>query len=759
MRITTDNFPLYIALACACVSFVVYLIQAIIGRNSKPLLTTFARACYYISFASVSYATLYLLQMILSGARYDIGYIYNNSGPKDGLLYQISSLWAGQQGSLLFWAFLGGLIGLAFIRKVDEEAPMLLSFWCSIQAFFLILLVRDDPFARLAGFQPDMVGAGLNALLKNPWMAIHPPIVFLGYAALAVPAAFAIHGLIKGDISKWANKSLPWALFGWVTLTAGIALGMIWSYEVLGWGGYWGWDPVENASLVPWLTGTALLHGLLIQRYRGRMARWNVVLSLGTFLLIIYATFLTRSGALASYSNHSFADLGAYSYLLGFLIFYVVACALLVLCRWNIIPEAPKELSAKSKDFVIISGIIGVVLFALVVLVGTSSPLFTQSAVQPGFFNRMSLPLAILAVLLISLSPFLGWSRKAAQDGGASGSVGSLLVITAVMAVVGIALVSGILIKIAPNTAERCFSWITNSSPNQHILAIPSLLLLLGIALIAFIVSAPQCFKSPLIRSGAHIAHIGVALMIIGIVMSSGGKSVTLPLVKGEHPKSAFGYSFACAGITNLNSSKAIDDVRIEPDIEVVNIHVTHGRSMFNAPVKTGRGAIRSPYIRSTALSDLYISAIKIYGGTVTATASMTDQGYMAHPVSIPGSDATLTLEWMQVESNIVKLEYAVPGKKPVDITVSMNKPVLIDGYKIEFLGYVTDGKGMRYMTVGADLRVSGQNITEKAIISVSKKPLISLLWIGLVLVFTGGVLAIIRRRSENLRNKWDTTQ
>ena len=244
MRVTTDNFPIYLAFACTAVSLVAYIVSACrrdCEADSEE--SVWARRAYFASVGCMAYATIYLLQQILSQARYDIDYIYSYSGPGDGLLYRVSSLWAGQEGSLLLWAMLVGIIGVVLVGKLRGSSNAAMAFWSVFQLSLLMLLLVKSPFARLANYQPGVVGAGLNPLLKNPWMAVHPPVLFMGYAALAVPAAMAIQALVEGDLRRWASRCLPWAVLGWVLLGLGIFLGMIWSYEVTGWGGFWGWDP------------------------------------------------------------------------------------------------------------------------------------------------------------------------------------------------------------------------------------------------------------------------------------------------------------------------------------------------------------------------------------------------------------------------------------------------------------------------------------------------------------------------------------
>ena len=717
MIITPDNFPLYVAAICAGLSCIAYFAASIVGAESKY--GRIARVSYFVSVASVVYASVYLFQQILSNARYDIAYIYNYSSAKDELLYRISAFWAGQEGSLLFWALISGIIGLILLCKFSKTAPVMMSFWSLVQTFFLVVMVVSDPFRRLAEYQPGIIGIGLNPLLKNPWMAIHPPIVFLGYAALTVPAAFAIVALIKGDAGKWANKCLPWALFGWLSLSAGIILGMVWSYEVLGWGGYWGWDPVENASLVPWLTSTALVHGLILQRNRGRMAHSNIILSLSTFLLIIYATFLTRSGVLSNFSVHSFGDFGAYSYLLGFMIFFALLCAGLVISRWKTISGANNALEPNSKDFALIIGLIAIVLFAGVVLIGTSYPLITGKAVTAQFYNHMSIPIALVMSILIALAPLLNW-------GSSKSSLSIRLLIGAFLILALVSIICKIISIAAPVTV-----------------------MLLGSAILALIVSAVMCFRVSLSRAGVYIAHAGVALMVIGIILSSSGKSTTLSLAENGTKKHAYGYGFTYEGIEKTGANK-----------ESVKIKVKRGDRAFDAPLSmqySERGAVRSPFIRSSLLGDLYISPVEIRAAIVVPTASITKDGWMSLPVQILQSESTLALVGMRVESHTVTLQYASPGQKPEEVVVAEGMPASIDGYTFTFQQFVSDGgKDSMGMTVGVSIAITGHNLAKKAIIEASTKPYIGLLWAGLILIMLGGLCAVIRRSKDHGKDKWD---
>lgn len=727
-----------------------YLYAGLRGRSDRACQA--ARALYHVCLGSTVYLTLYLLQSLVSAHRYDIAYVFNNSAPTDEIIYRVSALWAGQQGSLLFWTLACAVAGAALVRRLDREAPLLAAFWLSVMSFFFLLLAADDPFAKLEGFQRGMTGAGMNPLLKNPWMAIHPPVVFLGYALLIVPAAFAVQALAKGDAARWASRSLPWAAAGWASLTAGLALGMVWSYEVLGWGGYWGWDPVENASLVPWLTGGALLHGLVLQRNRGRLALANVVLALGTFLLVLYATFLTRSGVLAEVSVHSFAKTPAHRFLLGMLVFYGVLSAGLTAVRWRVVsPGAGRTGRAKrgsnaaaSRDFVLAAGVVVLVLFALVVLVGTSYPIFAKGAIQPQFYNRMSVPLAVAICALVALAPWMRWGGRDVGRASASPALGRVW--WALIAAVAVGLVGGVYALAAPGASPGVFGWLTGSDGPPRPLAVQALLILICAALVALASTAIAAARTRPVRAGAFVAHAGVALLAIGTIVSSAGQSGTLALRRDGEAGRALGWSFVYKGIE-----------RAGPNKEAILVDARKGTARFTAKLAVEFGertVVRRPYIRSSLLSDLYIAPTQIDTVTITPTASVTDDGLVALPASIPSPrKGTVTLLGLSVESAAAKLQYLAPGGEPQEITVSAGRPEKIDGYTFTFREFVTDDRGdMQHFTVGVTLGVTGNGLTETAIVEVSRKPMIWLVWLGCSLVFLGGLMSVARRIKENKR-------
>ena len=290
------------------------------------------------------------------------------------------------------------------------------------------ILVKQSPFRFLAEVPPD--GQGLNPLLQDPWMVIHPPVMFAGFASLSVPFAFAIAALWTKRWDGWVVRAMPWALFTFVCLGTAILMGGYWAYKTLGWGGYWAWDPVENTSLVPWLATAALVHGMFLQKAREKHRKINVILAILAFCCILYGTFLTRSGVLADFSVHSFVDLGITGWLVGIIVTFLVGGLALLAFRWKEIPVVNEvdPATGKEKEEPFLSRsvlfILSVTLFCasgLVILLGTSAPIITRiggkaSQVATSFYNVTHTPIAIVMALLIAFVPFVSWRGETWAD-------------------------------------------------------------------------------------------------------------------------------------------------------------------------------------------------------------------------------------------------------------------------------------------------------------------------------------------------------
>jgi cytochrome c-type biogenesis protein CcmF len=338
--------------------------------------------------------------------------------------YKVTAVWATQDGSLLLWSTLLALFSSAVLfltrRSLREIAPYATAVLGAVAAFFLLLMVAwENPFDTLGVPPPE--GAGLNPLLRHPAMMIHPPMLYTGYVGFSIPFAFAIGALItRRTGADWIRATRRFALVAWIFLGTGIMLGALWSYTELGWGGYWGWDPVENASLMPWLVGTAFLHSIMVQEKRGMLKVWNVSLICGTFALALLGTFLVRSGILESI--HAF---GASTIGVQFLVFISLVVALsagLILLRLPDLRSRARLDSLLSREAFFLLNNLVLVGLCLVILWGTFFPLISEAltgkeaSVGPPWFNRLTTPLALVLVLLAGIGPVLTWRRVTAQS-------------------------------------------------------------------------------------------------------------------------------------------------------------------------------------------------------------------------------------------------------------------------------------------------------------------------------------------------------
>ena len=370
----------------------------------KPSAIGFSRMLYFVTTAFIVLASALLMVSLLT-RDYQVAYVYNNVSGDLPVLYVIAAFWAGNQGSFLLWLLILNLIGIFIIISKDDNEHLIMPVIMVTQIFFLVILLADSPFRMIweaynevqPGFRPED-GLGMNALLIDPWMVSHPPILFLGYASAVLPFGYAVAALVRRDPSIIAKKAYPWILFSMVSLGVGIFMGGYWAYKVLGWGGFWGWDPVENSSLIPWIVSIALIHGVILQRKKGLFVKANIVLSLAYFILVFYSTFLTRSGILSDFSVHAFADYGLSPYLVSFLLVYIIAAAVLFIMNSEKIESKKFSDDAFSWEALAGYGVLILAGFAAFVLAGTSMPIVTglflekATAVTEHYYNNISVP-------------------------------------------------------------------------------------------------------------------------------------------------------------------------------------------------------------------------------------------------------------------------------------------------------------------------------------------------------------------------------
>src|SRR5712675_1958818 len=392
-------------------------------RSSSERIGETARRAGIATFAAVFLASVVL---VICAFRDDftIAYIFHHSNRDLPGPYKFATLWSGQEGSLLFWSLLLAAYGFV-LRLRYKTDPRLFAYasvvLAGVQIFFLLLVnFAANPFGILEGaLRPD--GSGLNPLLQYPEMVIHPPMLYLGYVGFTVPFAFALGALImKYPGEKWIQITRRWTMVTWAFLMAGIFLGAHWAYSVLGWGGYWGWDPVENASLMPWLTGTAFLHSVMMQEKRGMLKVWNMALIFATFLLSMLGTFLTRSGLISSV--HAFAQSSIGSWFLVFIALTVAVCTyFLVVNRSHLKSEHKLEALVSRESSFLFNNLLLLTL-CFTILWGTFFPILSEFVqghkvtVGPPFFNRVAIPVALLLLLLTAIGPLLAWRKTSLES-------------------------------------------------------------------------------------------------------------------------------------------------------------------------------------------------------------------------------------------------------------------------------------------------------------------------------------------------------
>src|SRR4051795_10498507 len=401
---------------------------ALWGRNGDRHRVDLSRRTVY-AFCGLLTACVAIIELAFAGDDFGFRIVQEHSSIETPPFYKLAAMWSSQEGSLLLWAWVLSIAASLALwstrNKLREIVPYATAVMMGIAAFFtgLMLFAPDvHPFAPAIATTANGIsvtptdGVGLNPLLQHPSMMIHPPMLYSGYVAFTVPFAFAIGALVTRRVdAEWIRATRRFALIAWTFLGFGLLLGARWSYTELGWGGYWGWDPVENAALMPWLLGTAFLHSIMVQEKRGMLKVWNAALVVGTFSMALLGTFLVRSGVLQSI--HAFGDNTVGPYILGLIGVVVIGSALLIVSRLDDL-RSPKRIdSLVSRESVFLVNNLLLVGLTAVIFWGTFFPLISElftgekASLAAPWFNRYTTPLAILLVLFTGIGPLLAWRR------------------------------------------------------------------------------------------------------------------------------------------------------------------------------------------------------------------------------------------------------------------------------------------------------------------------------------------------------------
>jgi cytochrome c-type biogenesis protein CcmF len=417
------SFALLLALALSAYSFLAGVLSLLRSGPGSERLGETARRAGIATFAVVLLASFVLVAAAFQDD-FSIAYIFHHSNRDLPLAYKFAVLWSGQEGSLLFWSLLLATYGFVLRLRYKTDSRLFAHasvIIAAVQVFFLLLLnFAAHPFAIMRGSLPQD-GNGLNPLLQYPEMVIHPPMLYLGYVGFTVPFAFALAALVmRYPGEKWIHITRRWTMVTWGFLTCGVFLGAHWAYSVLGWGGYWGWDPVENASLMPWLTGTAFLHSVMMQEKRGMLKVWNMWLIFATFLLSIFGTFLTRSGVVSSV--HAFAQSSIGDWFIAFLALSFAVCLFFYGKNRSHLRSEHRLESLVSRESSFLFNNLLLLVACFTVLWGTLFPLLsewvqgTKVTVGPPFFNSVAIPVALLLLLLTAVGPLLAWRKTSLES-------------------------------------------------------------------------------------------------------------------------------------------------------------------------------------------------------------------------------------------------------------------------------------------------------------------------------------------------------
>jgi cytochrome c-type biogenesis protein CcmF len=797
--------------------------------DEKALWLLNGKVSFYIHTAAVL-GICSTLFVIISNHYFEYHYAYNYSDKKLPVYYLISTFWNGQEGSFMLWMFWHAVLGIIIIHTNKFwEAPVMTIF-ALVQAFLASMIlgvvipglnvkIGSSPFillrdamqdAPIFAAQPEFVpkdGNGLNPLLQNYWMVIHPPTLFLGFASTLVPFSFCIAGLWLKKYRDWVRPALPWALFSGAILGLGILMGGYWAYETLNFGGYWNWDPVENAVYVPWLILIASIHTMITYKNSETALKSSIILVITVFVLILYSTFLTRSGVLGDASVHSFTDLGLSGQLLIYLFFFSIVAIALAIYRWKEIPSSEKEASVYSREFWIFIGALTLSLMGFQVLLTTSFPVFNKIAAffgatlslapppdQMDFYSKFQIGFAIIVGLLSGIGQFFWWKKIDKEQ------LKKELTAPTLIALILFALIITLGQVYSARYIVLTFAGVFTLVANIKILS-------------SIIKASPGL-------SGGAVAHIGVGLMLIGMMFSSGYSKVvslnnTGMLISNEfskdfnrdnlllfvnEPRTMWGYDIEYLGerleprfhggyirksdITptadrdaviakaamNINgtSYKAKDTIEVRGENTFYEIQLRRGQKTYTlfprAQINPEMGGLLvSPDIYRTVSADLYTHVSSVMKPSEEEEWSKLEEIKVKLGQEFFANDYVSTLESVD---RIFEVEGLVLTNEDVAVKATVRVQGEQGEYTVEPLFVIKDKMVGRIPDEIKDLGLKitlmnihpetseftiGLNTRQKdwVVIKALEKPYINVLWIGTLVLMAGFGIAMTRRIRE----------
>jgi cytochrome c-type biogenesis protein CcmF len=727
------------------------------------------------------------LYIIIHSHWFEYYYAWEHSNKALPMKYLLACFWEGQEGSFLLWMFWNAVLGTAMIFVLKESKSRVLSVFSVVQVFLASMLlgtyffgykIGSTPFAMLRNemqnapiFQrADYLtfiqdGNGLNPLLQNYWMVIHPPILFLGFASTLIPFSFALSGLMNRDFSGWTKSVLPWSLFSAAVLGTGIMMGGAWAYESLTFGGYWAWDPVENASLVPWIILIGGIHTNLVFNKTGRSLRTTYIFYLLAFILVLYSTFLTRSGILGNTSVHAFTDLGMSGQLLIYMASLSIPAILLLALYWKRIPTIAKDENVLSREFWIFIGSLVLLISAVQITFTTSLPvwnkLFGTNWAPPSdsiaHYNAFQIPIAIVILILAASSLYLKFKQSDLK------SFNQRMLIIAILAIIGTAIIA---------VAGKLTQW-------ENI----ALLFAASFGVIANFYYVWIVLRGKMHLSGAAVAHFGFAMVLLGVLISSAKKDT----ISYNNMNINFGKEFTAEQqktnlllykntpvklreytVTYVGDSVAPPNYYYRVNYEVfdsVSGKLKDKFSLFpNAQINPKMGLIANPDTRHYWYKDLYTHVTSV--PDKSKEEDDTSQKFTSDTLKVGDtvftSNSYVILETLNriKQSDKVKIEdndLAVQAELKVE-TLEGNT------YEAKPIYYIRDYRGYFYddelKELGLTFRLS-QIIpdTHNIVLAIAEKkpekdfivmtaivfPFINVLWLGVIITITGFLISIVR--------------
>jgi len=723
------------------ISLIICIISYLLSQYKKNNeLINLARWAFYISSGFILIQTVMLMWGILTH-QFQWQYVFSYSSRDMSVFYLITTFWGGQEGTFLLWMLLGSIYGVILIRKNERNENIVMVFMALILAFIAMILIKKSPFSYIWEIRPHQFqggeipvdGNGLNPLLQNPWMIIHPPVLFIGYSSTMILFAYGMTALITRDYKTWIKHVFPFSIFVGLSLGTGIILGGYWAYTTLGWGGYWGWDPVENSSFIPWLSSLALIHGLIIQKRHGGLQRTNVFLALFTFILVLYGSFLTRSGVLSDFSVHSFSQSEINDYLAAFLAFFFAVATVFFIFRKP--EDKSKQISGSffTRENFMFFGILTLLLSSILTLFGTSAPLLSSifmdqaTDVSIEYYYLINTPVVLLLGFFIAVSPGLNWMKKNG-DWKKKFRIPLLFsfLITILIFFLGI----------------KNFIHLT-------------IFFLFVLAIIVNSVMVISMIRKNDWGFGGFLSHVGIGLMIMGMITSSAydtSVQTTLPL---NSEKKVLDYDMKYTGFRKGPDGK--DEAVIEIRGTALKNFVAYPKFYWS---EFNQAYMRNPSVHNLWIKDIYIAPIQVI---------LADEQNNGKNLEIQ-KDGQVYFE----DYTIKFLGYEMDGhdSNAGQITISAVlsiihesqkhelKPSIIiqdDEQKIISAEIPHSSRTISIANINVETNTLTLHITDDEItmagagvellaVEITEKPLINMLWLGTILMITGLIIALIYR-------------